>query len=128
MQHFCQYFALSYSVSFGSKLCQFFQEKKGPLQPLFCRQTRFSQITVLSRHELTVSDFPILIKSCSIESRNYPNPKSEVVHETKFSLKITYSTNACLAQIDQHLTCKPVMVNVVSSTPTRGNFISFKTP
>ena len=36
---------------------------------------------------LTVSDFKILIKSCSIESRKGPSPKSEVTHETKFSLK-----------------------------------------
>ena len=41
---------------------------------------------------LTVSDFQILIKSCSIESRKDPSPKSEVVHETKVSLKISYST------------------------------------
>ena len=67
---------------------------------------------------LTVSDFQILIKSCSIESRKDPSPKSEVVHETKFSLKISYSTHACLAQLDQHQTCKPVMVSVVSSNPT----------
>ena len=132
---------------------------------------------------LTVSDFHILIKSCSIESRNDPSPKSEVVHkspksevvhETKFSLKISsgssgrvrggprnmksmrpplaaiffmtyfyrarggpwpprppldpllkisYSTHVCLAQLDQHQTCKPVMVSVVSSNPTGGNFI-----
>ena len=78
---------------------------------------------MLSRHVLTVSDFQILIKSCSIESRNDPSPKSEVVHETKFSLKISYSTHACLAQLDQHQTCKPVMVIVVSSNPTGGNFI-----
>ena len=79
--------------------------------------------TVLNRHVLTVSDFQILIKSCSIESRNDPSPKSEVVHETKFSLKISYSTHACLAQLDQHQTCKSVMVSVVSSNPTGGNFI-----
>ena len=30
------------------------------------------------------------------------------------------STHACLAQLDQHQTCKPVMVSVVSSNP---NFI-----
>ena len=72
---------------------------------------------------LTVSDFQILIKSYFIESRNDPSPKSEVVHETKFSLKISYSTHACLAQWDQHQTCKPVMVGVVSSNPTGGNFI-----
>ena len=70
---------------------------------------------------LTVSDFLIFIKTCSIESRNDPSPKSEVVHETKFSLKICYSTHACLAQLDQHQTCKPV--SVVSSSPTGGNFI-----
>ena len=78
---------------------------------------------MLSRHVLTVSDFQILIKSCSIESRNDRSPKSEVMHETKFSLKISYSTHACLAQLDQHQTCKPVMVSVVSSNPTGGNFI-----
>ena len=72
---------------------------------------------------LTVSDFQILIKSCSIGSRNDPSSKSEVVHETKFSLKISYSTHACLAQLDQHQTCKPVKVSVVSSNPTGENFI-----
>ena len=78
---------------------------------------------MLSRHVLTVSDFQILIESCSIESRNDLSPKSEVMHETKFSLKISYSTHACLAQLDQHQTCKPVMVSVVtSSNPTGGNF------
>ena len=55
---------------------------------------------------LTVSDIQILIKSCSIESRNDISPKSEVVHETKFSLKISYSTHTYLAQMDQHQTCK----------------------
>ena len=77
--------------------------------------------TELSRHLLKVSDFQILIKSCSIESRN--DPKSGVVHETKFGLKISYSTHAYLAQLDQHQTCNPVMVSVVSSNPTGGNFI-----
>ena len=62
---------------------------------------------MLSRHVLKVSDFQIFIKSCSIESRNDPSPKSEVVHEKKFSLKISYSTHACLAQLDQHQTCNP---------------------
>ena len=54
-----------------------------------------------------------------MESRNDPSPKSEVVHETKFSLKISYSTHACLAQMDRHQTFKPLMVIVVSSS----NFI-----
>ena len=44
----------------------------------------------------------------------------------QFSLKISYSTHICLAQLDQHQTCKPVMVSVVSSSPTGGNFIFFK--
>ena len=74
---------------------------------------------------VTVSDFQILMKSCTIESRNDSSPKSEVVHETKFSLKISYSTHVCLAQLDQHQTCKPVMVSVVSSSPTGGNFFFF---
>ena len=63
----------------------------------------------------------------SIESRNDPSPKSELVQETKFSLKSSYSTHACLAQLDQHQTCKPVMVSVVSSNPTGGNFIFLDT-
>ena len=82
---------------------------------------------MLSGHVLTVSDFQILIKSCSVESRNDPSPKNEVVHETKFSLKISYSTHACLAQLDQHQTYKPVMVSVVSSNPTGDNFIFLNT-
>ena len=78
---------------------------------------------VLSRHVLQVSDFQILIKSCSIEYRNDQSPKSEVAQETKFSLKISYSPHACLAQLDRHQTCKAVTVSVVSSSPTGGNFI-----
>ena len=49
-----------------------------------------------------------------------------MVPETKFSLKISYSTHACLAQLDQHQTYKLVMVSVVSSSPTGGNFIFLK--
>ena len=33
------------------------------------------------------------------------------------------STHACLAQLDQHQTCKPMLVSVVSLSPTGGNFI-----
>ena len=71
----------------------------------------------------TISDFEIIIKSCSIESRKDPSQKSDVVHETKFSLKIFYSTHDSLAHLDEHQTCKPVMVSVVSLSPTGGNFI-----
>ena len=86
---------------------------------VFVNNTNLTFLTFL----YNVSDFQILIKGCSIESRNDPSPKSEVVHETKFSLKISYSTHAFLAQLDQHQTCKPVMVNIVSSIATGGNFI-----
>ena len=44
---------------------------------------------------LTVSDYQIPTKSCYIESRINPkSPTSEVVHETKFSLRIPCSTHA----------------------------------
>ena len=101
------------------------QEKNQLSQTIevFVNNTNLTFLTFL----YNVSDFQILIKSCSNESRNDPSPKSEVVHETKFSLKISYSTHACLAQLDQHQTCKPVMVSVVNSSSTGGNFI-FKTP
>ena len=61
--------------------------------------------------------------SCSIEARNGPSQKSEVVHETKFSLKISYSTHDSLAHLDEHQICKPVIVSVVSLSPIGGNFI-----
>ena len=38
-------------------------------------------------------------------------------------LKISYLTHARLALLDQHQTCKPVMVSVGSSNPTGGNYI-----
>ena len=72
---------------------------------------------------LTVLDFQILIKSCCMESRKDPSPNSEVVHETKFSFKISHSTRVCIAHLDQHQTCKPVMVSVVRSSPIGGTFI-----
>ena len=71
---------------------------------------------------LTVSDFQIFIKSCSVESRNEPSPKSQVVHETKFSLKTSYLTHVCLAQLNRHQIYKPVMVISVVKT-TGGNCI-----
>ena len=37
------------------------------------------------------------IKSCPIESRNDPIPRSEVEHEAKFSLRIFYSTYVSVA-------------------------------
>ena len=45
-----------------------------------------------------------------IKSRSDPSLNSTVVHETNLSLKI-YSNLACLAQLDRHQTCKPVMVS-----------------
>ena len=78
---------------------------------------------------LKVSDFLILIKSCSTESRDDQSPKSEVVHETKFSLKISYSAHARLAQLDRHQTCKPVMISVArSSSAGEATLIFFNTP
>ena len=41
---------------------------------------------MLSRYVLTFSDCQILIKSCSIDSRNDTSPKSEVVHGRSYLL------------------------------------------
>ena len=49
--------------------------------------------------------------------------KSEVAHETKFSLKMSYSTHAYLAQLDQHQTHKPVVVSVMSSIPLEATLL-----
>ena len=62
---------------------------------------------------LTVSDFQILIKSCSFESRNDPSLISEVVHETKFSLKIFSSTHVCLG---------PLTLNRIWFSPSATDF------
>ena len=51
------------------------------------------------------------------------SPKSEVEHETKFSLRIFYSTNVWVAEWLRHLPSNSLMVGVVSSVPTGGNFI-----
>ena len=63
------------------------------------------------------------MKACCTYSRNDPRPKSEVVHEAKFSSKISYSTDVWLAGMDKHQTSKLVMVSVLSSIPTGGNFV-----
>ena len=63
------------------------------------------------------------IRSYSIESRNNSSPKSEVEHETKFSLRIFYSTRLGSSRVDRHLTSNPLMVGDVSLIPTCGNFI-----
>ena len=76
---------------------------------------------VLSRHVLTISDFQILMKSCSIESRNDPSPKKWSSAWNK--IQISYSTHVCLGHLDRHQTCKLVMAIVVSLSPTGGNFI-----
>ena len=76
---------------------------------------------------LKVSDFLILIKSCFIESRNDPSPKSEMVHETEINLKIYYLTHVCLVHLERHQTCKQVMVSIVSSSARGGNFIFLDT-
>ena len=49
--------------------------------------------------------------------------KSEVEHETKFYLLIFYSTHVWMAKWNRHLTFRPLMVGIVSSIPTGGNFI-----
>ena len=72
---------------------------------------------------LPVSDYQTIIKLCSLELRNDPSPKSELVHEAKFSCKISYLTQIWLAQLDKHQISKPVMVSVVSSILIGGNFI-----
>ena len=66
--------------------------------------------SLLICHALPVSDSQTLIKPCFIKSRNNPNPKSELMHETKFSLKIFHATHVWLAEVDGHQTSKPVIV------------------
>ena len=83
--------------------------------------------TLLICHALPVPDCQTLTKSCSIESRNDPSPKKgKVVHEKKTVKDMSYSTHVWLAEWDKHLTSNPLMVSVVSSIPTWGNFILVK--
>ena len=66
----------------------------------------------------------LLIKSCSIESRNNPRPKCILVHEIKFSSKISYSTHVILAELDKYQTSEQVMVSVAKSIHA-GDIFSF---
>ena len=45
------------------------------------------------------------------------------MHQTKFSLKISYLTHVWLAELDKHRISKPVIVGVVSLILTGGNLI-----
>ena len=65
-----------------------------------------------------------------MESRNDPkSPKNEVVHEGKFSLRISCLTHVYLAQLDTHQTSKPVMVSCEFNCPLEATlFFAFKTP
>ena len=54
----------------------------------------------------SVSGCQTFIKSCSIESRNDPSTKLEMMHGTKFSLKISYSTHVWAPELDKHQTSK----------------------
>ena len=69
-----------------------------------------------------VSDCQTLIKSYSVKSRNDPNPKSEVEHETKFYLRIFYSTHVWVADWNKHLTSNPLMAGVVFNSHWRQQF------
>ena len=50
-------------------------------------------------------------------SRNDSSPKSEVVHEIKLNLKMSYLTHVWLSQLDKHQSCvfnlNPLYVNLV---------------
>ena len=58
-----------------------------------------------------IKDF---IKSCSIDSRNEQSPKCEMVHETKLTSEISFSTDSFLAQLAEHGTDDQ---EVMGSTP-----------
>ena len=60
---------------------------------------------------MPVSNFQILTKPYPIESRKDPSPKSEVMYETKFSLKNNPFKTCLVTQLDKHRTSKPVMVS-----------------
>ena len=62
------------------------------------------------------------IKSCSIDSRNKQSAICEVVHETKESSLQKSPTDFLVAQLSEQQTDD---LEVMSSNPTRGNFILF---
>ena len=67
----------------------------------------------------------VFIKSCSIDSRNKQSPTCEVMHETKESSLQQSTTDSSLAQSVQHSTDD---LEVVSSIPSRGNFLFCSSP
>ena len=69
----------------------------------------------------------IFVIKCEQTLNNDPSPKIEVVHETKFSLKISYLIHVCLAQLDRHKTCKPMMVSCTFNSHLRQLYCFLKT-
>ena len=68
---------------------------------------------------LPVSIIKAFIKLCSICSRNEQSPTCEVVHETKLTSEISFSTDSLPAHLVEHETDD---LKVVGSIPSRGNF------
>ena len=50
------------------------------------------------------------------------------MHETNFNLRSAQAAHGSVAYLDKHSTLDPVMVSVVSSNPTEGNFLKFFKP
>ena len=69
-------------------------EKKNPQ----CYETYTTRLETVDIY-LSVWIFESFIKSFSIDSKTDPNSKSAVVHETKFSLKMSYPIHGCLGQL-----------------------------
>ena len=72
--------------------------------------------TELSQHSVASL---LIIKSCSIDSRNDQSPTCEVVHETKLTSEISCPTDSCLAQLVRHW---PEDSEDLVSIPNEGNF------
>ena len=60
-----------------------------------------------------------------MDSRNELSLKCEVVHETKLTSEISFPTDSSLAQSVEHWTDD---LEVVSSIPSRGNFLFCSSP
>ena len=71
-------------------------------------------------YALPFLDCQTLIKSCSIESRNDPSPKSDSCMKIQFG---DLQLSTWFSELNRHQTSESVMVSVISTIPTRDNLI-----
>ena len=110
---------MNVSKIYSAKI-NFLQWRENPRPPCCCYSDAF--LSVLSWNFGCHSES--FNTMCSNDSRNDPNPKSEMVHHRNLQLNIPWVAHVWLAHLDRHQTSKPVIIGVAGSIPAGGSFFA----